>query len=72
MPLESVVSAETLSEPEQVIVVPKVKPITPLGSVTLKFFPSYPKVPVLPLLKFALSLKVGIVPVHAIVNFEFE
>ena len=51
LPLVSVVNAETLSEPEQVIVVPRVKPITPLGRVTLKLEPSYPKVPPLMLLK---------------------
>ena len=39
-PLESVVSAETRSVPEQLIVVPKVNPITPLGNVTLKLLPS--------------------------------
>ena len=72
LPLESVVSAETLSEPEQLIEVPNVNPRTPLGNVTLKLDPSYPNVPPLTLLKYALSLKVGIVEVHAIVNFELE
>ena len=39
-PLESVVNADTWSVPEQLIVVPKVNPITPLGNVTLKLLPS--------------------------------